>query len=62
MRNSLMCPSRGADRLWSGGDPTELQDAVLVLLEAAGLPTSINDQIVVLIEQGERLIAEAAGA
>ncbi len=56
MRESLMCPSRGADHLYDGGDPTDMQDAVLALLEAENLPSKINDQIMVLIQQGEALI------
>jgi len=34
-------------------DPTPLQDAVLELLEAAGLDTATNDAIMVLIEKAE---------
>ena len=34
--------------------PSELVDAVLGLLEAAGCPVAVNDQIVSLIGQWER--------
>ena len=39
-------------------DPSPLQEAVLELLEDAGIPTETNDQIVALIEAAE--IARAA--
>lgn len=33
--------------------PSELEEAVLMLLEQAGIPTAINDKIAVLIAEGE---------
>ncbi len=53
MRESLMCPSYGA-KMFEGGDPTDLQDSILALLEAADIPSTINDQIMILVERGER--------
>lgn len=41
-------------------DPTPLQDAVLGLLEDAGIPTTANDEIMKLIEEAELNLAEAA--
>jgi len=52
------CPSYGADRLFDGGDPTALQEAVGILLEEADIPTSINDAIDALIGLGEALVYE----
>ena len=52
MRASLMCPSRSTpydDCL----EPSALEDAVLLLLEAAGIPTTVNDQIMKLIAAAE---------
>lgn len=46
----------------SGGDPSDLQEAVLSLLERAGIPTHINDQISKLIEEGEEWLARSARA
>ena len=44
---------------YDGGDPSELVENVLDLLEDADVPTEINDQIVKLIETWEdRKIAE----
>lgn len=40
--------------------PTALQDAVLGLLEDAGIPTATNDQIMAMIEEAELTMAEAA--
>lgn len=37
-----------------GRDPSVLEDAVLQLLEEAGIDTEINDQIMKLVEAGER--------
>lgn len=53
MRASLKCPSRsnpyGAD-----DGVTDLQEAVLGLLEEAGIPTDKNDRIIELIAAVER--------
>lgn len=37
-----------------GRDPSELEDAILELLEDAGIDTETNDQIMKLVEAGER--------
>lgn len=52
----VRCPSYGADRLFDGGDPTALQEAVGILLEEADIPTPINDTISELIWLGESLV------
>lgn len=36
-----------------GPEPSELEDAVLGLLEDAGIPTAVNDQIMKLIQDAE---------
>jgi hypothetical protein len=41
-------------------DPSPLQEAVLELLEDAGIPTEVNDQIVALIEAAEIACHNAA--
>lgn len=41
-------------------DPSPLQEAVLELLENAGMPTKTNDQIVALIETAEIAMHRAA--
>ena len=43
-------------------DPSALQEAVLELLEAAGIDTATNDKIMALIEVGEIKNAEAANS
>lgn len=53
MRASLMCPSRGNPRDADDG-VTNLQEAVLGLLEEAGIPTETNDRIIELIAAAER--------
>jgi hypothetical protein len=63
MRESMTCPSRGWDQLNKGGrDPTELEDAVLGLLEDAGVDTARCDRIIAEIDawQEEQANAEAA--
>lgn len=41
-------------------EPTPLQEAVLGLLEDAGIPTATNDEIMKLIEEAELSLAEKA--
>jgi hypothetical protein len=41
-------------------DPSPLQDAVLELLENAGIPTETNDQIMALIKRAEATLYHAA--
>lgn len=48
------CTQRQIDDALSGGDPSELVENVLGLLEDAGVSTEINDQIVALIERWEK--------
>lgn len=50
-QSSLGCPSHGADHLWDGGDPTVLQEAVLALLEDAGVPTERCDRIMIELDE-----------
>lgn len=37
-----------------GRDPTDLEEAILSLLESAGIESGINDEIMRLVEIGER--------
>lgn len=60
MRKHLMCPSRGNPYIGGTDVPSDLQEAVLNLLEAAGIAEDINDQIMDMIEFGEERIAGAA--
>ena len=54
----VRCPSHGADRVFDGGDPTALQEAVGLLLDAADIPTPICDAVSVLVDLGEALVHE----
>lgn len=47
------CTQEEIDRYFSGPDPSELEEAVLTLLEAAGIPTADCDAIAAIIRAAE---------
>lgn len=57
----IRCPSADAHKLFEGPEPSELEDEILGLLEAAGIPSDINDKIMKLVSEGEEIAIRARG-
>jgi hypothetical protein len=52
--SALMCPSHGPNPYDQGHDPTELEDAILGLLEDAGMDTTRCDAVMAIIDDWYR--------
>lgn len=52
----VRCPSADAHKLFEGQEPSELEEDILALLEAAGIPSKISDQIMMLVAKGEAIL------
>ncbi len=53
------CPSYAAHKLFEGPEPSELEENILMLLEAAGIPSAINDKIMKLVAEGEAILYQS---
>lgn len=55
----VRCPSADAHKLFEGPEPSELEENILMLLEAAGIPSAINDKIMKLVAKGEAILYQS---